>query len=85
LERSADLKENRLPAYLILTREKTRDESQLNEYRQLVPASLQKHPANFAPSMVATKSWKVPQSKKSSSSNSPASKTPAHGSTAPNI
>jgi uncharacterized protein (DUF1330 family) len=47
LQRSADSKENRLPAYVILTREKTRNESQLNEYRQLVPASFQKHPAKF--------------------------------------
>jgi hypothetical protein len=58
-------------AYLILTREKTRNESRLNEYRQLVPAACKNIPANFAPSMVATKSRKVPQSKKSSSSNSP--------------
>ncbi len=40
-------KENPLPAYVILTREKTRNESRLNEYRQLVPASFQKHPAKF--------------------------------------
>ncbi len=28
-------------------REKTRNESRLNEYRQLVPASFQKHPGKF--------------------------------------
>jgi len=32
---------------VILTREKTRSESRLNEYRQLVPASFQKHPGKF--------------------------------------
>jgi len=42
LERSADSKENPLPA-----RAKTRNESRLNEYRQLVPASFQKHPGKF--------------------------------------
>jgi uncharacterized protein (DUF1330 family) len=36
-----------MPAYVILTREKTRNEAKLNEYRQLVPASFQKHPAKF--------------------------------------
>jgi uncharacterized protein (DUF1330 family) len=40
-------KEKPLPAYLIRTREKTRNESRRKEYRQLVPASLQKHPAKF--------------------------------------
>ena len=29
------------------SREKTRNESRLNEYRQLVPASWQKHPGKF--------------------------------------
>ena len=33
-----------MPAYVILTREKTRNEAKLKEYRQLVPASFQKHP-----------------------------------------
>ena len=70
-----------MPAYVILTREKTRNEAKLNEYRQLVPASFQKHPAKFR----ATKSWKVPQSKRLSSSNSPLSKMPPPGITAPNI
>jgi len=32
---------------VILTREKTRSESRLNEYRQFVPVSSQKHPAEF--------------------------------------
>jgi hypothetical protein len=36
----------------------------LNEYRQLVRVALNS-PPNFAPSKDATKSWKVPQSKKS--------------------
>ena len=36
-----------MPAYVILTREKNRNKAELNEYRQLVPASFQKHPAKF--------------------------------------
>ena len=74
-----------MPAYVILTREQTRNEAKLNEYRQLVPASFKSTLPNFAPSTAATKSWKVPQSKKLSSSNSPLSKMPPPGITAPNI
>ena len=36
-----------MAANVILTREKTRNESRRTEYRQLVPASFQKHPAKF--------------------------------------
>jgi hypothetical protein len=85
LESSADSKENRLPAYVILTRERTRNESRLNEYRPIVPASFQKHPAKFRAIHGRHQVWKVPQSKKSSSSNFPPSTTPAPGSTAPDI
>jgi uncharacterized protein (DUF1330 family) len=36
-----------MPAYVILTREETRSEAKWNEYRRLVPASIQKHPGKF--------------------------------------
>jgi hypothetical protein len=34
-----------MPAYMVITREKTRDESKLEDYKRLVPASFQKYPA----------------------------------------
>lgn len=36
-----------MPAYVVFTREKTRNEAKLNEYRQLVPPSFAKHHAKF--------------------------------------
>ena len=53
-----------MPAFVVITRERTRDQSRLNECHQLVRVVLN-NPPNFAPSNDATKSWKVPQSKKS--------------------
>jgi uncharacterized protein (DUF1330 family) len=34
-----------MSAYIVVTREKTRDAAKLEEYQKLVPASFQKHPA----------------------------------------
>jgi len=36
-----------MPAYVVITREKTRNPSPLDQYRQHVPPSFQKHPAKF--------------------------------------
>jgi uncharacterized protein (DUF1330 family) len=33
-----------MAAYMVITREKTRDQTKLEEYRKLAPASFQKHP-----------------------------------------
>jgi len=33
-----------MPAYVVFTREKTRDASLLEQYKQLTPASFQQHP-----------------------------------------
>lgn len=36
-----------MPAYMVITREKTRNESKLEDYKRLVPTSLQKYPAKY--------------------------------------
>jgi uncharacterized protein (DUF1330 family) len=36
-----------MPAYVILTREKTRNQTELDTYNQMVPAAFAGHPANF--------------------------------------
>ncbi|MGA2356707.1 MAG: DUF1330 domain-containing protein [Terriglobales bacterium] len=36
-----------MPAYAVFIREKTRDAAKLEEYRKLVPASFEKHPARI--------------------------------------
>jgi uncharacterized protein (DUF1330 family) len=36
-----------MAAYIVVTREKTRDTAKLDQYKQLVPASFQKHPVTF--------------------------------------
>jgi len=36
-----------MPAYVVVTREKTRNAAKLEEYKNLVPATFQKHPAKF--------------------------------------
>ncbi len=36
-----------MPAYIIITREKTRDATKLEEYKKLAPASFQQQPATF--------------------------------------
>jgi uncharacterized protein (DUF1330 family) len=36
-----------MPAYAVFIREKTRNSAKLDEYKKLVPASFQKHPAKF--------------------------------------
>jgi uncharacterized protein (DUF1330 family) len=36
-----------MPAYAVFIREKTRNPAKLDEYKKLVPASFQKHPATF--------------------------------------
>jgi uncharacterized protein (DUF1330 family) len=39
--------EKKMPAYIVFTREKTRDKSELDIYSQMVPASLTGHPVTF--------------------------------------
>jgi uncharacterized protein (DUF1330 family) len=36
-----------MPAYMIITREKTRDVTELEQYKQLTPASFKEHPATI--------------------------------------
>jgi len=36
-----------MPAYIVITREKTRDQTQLNQYKELVPPSFKDHPVVF--------------------------------------
>lgn len=36
-----------MPAYVVITKEKTRNEAKLEEYRNVAPISFQKHPAKF--------------------------------------
>ena len=36
-----------MPAYVVITREKTRNSAKLDQYRQMVPPSFAKHPAKF--------------------------------------
>jgi len=36
-----------MPAYAVITRERTRNPAKLEEYRKIAPASFQKHPAKF--------------------------------------
>jgi uncharacterized protein (DUF1330 family) len=36
-----------MAAYVVITREKTRNAAKLDEYRKMAPASFQKHPATF--------------------------------------
>jgi len=36
-----------MPAYVVFTREKTRNTAQLEHYKQLAPASFQQHPVTF--------------------------------------
>jgi len=36
-----------MAAYVVITREKTRNAAELEEYRKLAPASFQNHPATF--------------------------------------
>jgi uncharacterized protein (DUF1330 family) len=36
-----------MPAYAVFIREKTRNAAKLDEYKNLVPASFEKHPAKF--------------------------------------
>ena len=33
-----------MPAYVVITREKTRDAAQLDKYKQLAPATFKEHP-----------------------------------------
>jgi uncharacterized protein (DUF1330 family) len=42
-----DQGENQMPAYAVFIREKTRNAANLDEYKKLVPASFEKHPAKF--------------------------------------
>lgn len=39
--------EELMPAYAVFIREKTRNPAKLDEYKKLVPASFEKHPATF--------------------------------------
>jgi uncharacterized protein (DUF1330 family) len=39
------IKENEMPAYVVVTREKTRDATELEQYKQLAPPSFKEHPA----------------------------------------
>jgi uncharacterized protein (DUF1330 family) len=41
------IKENEMPAYVVVTREKTRDATELEQYKQLAPPSFKEHPAIF--------------------------------------
>jgi uncharacterized protein (DUF1330 family) len=36
-----------MPAYVVITREKTRNQDQLDQYRELAPASFKEHPVVF--------------------------------------
>jgi len=36
-----------MTAYIVFTRERTRDEAQLDQYKKLAPASFRQHPATF--------------------------------------
>jgi len=49
-----------MPAYAVFMGEKTRNPAKWDEYKKLVPASFQKHPVLFSPSLVVLKSSKAP-------------------------
>ena len=36
-----------MPAYVVITREKTRNQAQLDQYKELAPASFKEHPVVF--------------------------------------
>ena len=36
-----------MAAYVVITREKTRNQAQMDQYKKLAPASFQQHPATF--------------------------------------
>ena len=36
-----------MPAYVVITRERTRNQSQMEQYKKLAPASFQQHPVIF--------------------------------------
>ena len=36
-----------MPAYVVVTREKTRNQTQLDQYKKLAPASFKEHPVVF--------------------------------------
>jgi uncharacterized protein (DUF1330 family) len=37
----------KMPAYVVITREKTRNQAQLDQYKELAPASFKDHPVVF--------------------------------------
>ena len=39
------IRENKMPAYLVVTREKTRDAAELEQYKRLAPPSFKEHSA----------------------------------------
>jgi uncharacterized protein (DUF1330 family) len=41
------LREEQMAAYVVITREKTRNAAKLDEYKKIAPSSFQKHPATF--------------------------------------
>jgi len=55
-----DSRRTKCPLYAVFIREKTRNPAKWDEYKKLVPASFQKHPVLFSPSLVVLKSSKAP-------------------------
>jgi uncharacterized protein (DUF1330 family) len=70
---------------VILTREKTRNESRRNEYRQLVAASFQKHPVKFRAVRGRHEVLEGSAIEEIVILEFPPSRTPPPGITAPNI
>jgi hypothetical protein len=74
-----------MTAYIVITREKTRSQAKLEEYKQLARSvSNNTRPPIFAPFMAVVKFWKDPRSRTLSLSNSPAMKQRWLGITAQN-
>jgi hypothetical protein len=62
-----------MAAYIVITREKTRNRAKLEEYKKLAPVRFQHtRPPIFAPFIAVVKSWKEPRLRTLSLSNFPA-------------
>jgi hypothetical protein len=63
-----------MSAYVVITREKTRNQSELDQYKRLAPASFEEHQPCFALTRVDVQFWKARRSRTSLFLNSPAAR-----------